>query len=183
MSREPDIDIPPGEYLLALVWFARKESQKGNHYLRCRFVVCSGPKEGAGFFTPWSLDTSKPGSQRRWEVWMEQVGCDKELDLDDDKAIARAFKGKAFVAEVQTQQRGEYRNTDIGRLVYKRNYSERQRQAIEDWNTKWNTRGWESQDPGADPQASGEQAPPPHSDPQWSSGSSFGGDDDDGIPF
>ncbi len=183
-EREPDKPVPPGEYLLALVWFARRTSKGGNDYLRCRFTVCSGPLKGRGFFTPWSLDTSNPGCKRRWEVWMEQVGCDEEIDLDSDRAINQHFKGAPFKAEVQTKQRGQYTNTDLGRLIYLRQYTPQDMVNIATWKQEWSTRDWSGQDPG-DPGPTGDDAPPtPESEPQWSEGSNFADDgDSDDIPF
>lgn len=184
MSRQPDEKLPPGPYLLALVYCERKRGRdSGNEYLRCRFVVCSGPKKGQGFFCNWGLDVSKAGCLRRWELWMEQVGCDEELDTDSDRMIAKNFKGKPFKAEIKTTQRGEYTNTDIARLVYPRLYTARDHLAIAEWDKEWRERGWEQQDPGRDPGPSGDDAPPPpESEPQWSKGSGFGDDDGD-APF
>lgn len=187
-DRTPDKPIPAGEYMLALVWFKRRTSARGNPYLRCRFVVCGGPKKGEGFFCPWSLDTSKPGCRKRWELWMEGVGCSEQIDLDDDGVIARVFRGKPFKAEVKREQRGEYESNDIDRLIYTRHYTARDQREMAEWTAEWNQQrdgsAWKSQDPGADPQTGQEQAPA-GSEPQWSD-DRFDPDadvDGDDIPF
>ena len=175
-----DQALPAGEYLLAMVWFRRQTGRSGNVYLRCRFVVAAGPLQGRGFFCAWSLDASKPGCRKRWELWMEQVGCDVEVDLDDDADIAKHFKGRAFKAVVKLTQRGMYQNNDIDRLVYPRLYSDADRHDVEAWAESWGQRGWESRDP-SDPGPQDTDAPSDRSEPQWSPGSGFA--DDDEPPF
>ena len=184
MSDHPDDLRIPGEYLLALVWFDRRTGRtSGSPYLRCKFVVCAGSQKGKAFFTPWSLDLSKRGAAKRWELWMEQVDCEEEIDLQDDRAISKAFKGKPIKAEVKVGKRNGYDNTDIDRLIYPRLYSEMDRQDMAAWDKEWSQRGWESQDPGRDPGPTGDDKPPPPTEPQWSKGSSFAEDDDDSAPF
>ena len=183
MTREKDKLLRAGEYLLALVWFDRRTSRQGNDYLQCRFVIASGPAKGRGFFCPWSLNTTNRGTQQRWAIWMEQVGCDQEINLDDDMAIRAAFKGKPFKAEVSLRTRNGYEENDLHRLIYPRLYGDLDRADIETWNAEWSSRGWHSQDPGRDPGPSGDDASPPPSEPQWSEGSSFRDDDDGDIPF
>ncbi len=191
-SREPDEPIPPGEYLLALVWFARRTSNANNEYLRCRFVVCSGPMKGNGFFCPWSLNVGKPGCRKRWELWMEACDVDSAIDLDNDRAISEAFKGVPFMAEVKRDQRGQYEGNDLDRMIYKRHWTPANWADIKAWADEWSQKhGWQGQspDPNADPTGGQEQAPPA-SEPEWSKGSGFApGDDeapppgDDDIPF
>lgn len=179
MSDHPDNLRIPGEYLLALVWFDRRVGHSsGAPYLRCKFVVCAGSQKGKAFFTPWGLDLSKRGAAKRWELWMEQVNCEEEVDLQDDRAIDRVFKGRAFKAEVKVSTRNSYENTDIHHLIYPRHYTDIDREDIREWESEWGSRDWASQDPGADPGPSGEDRPPmPESQPQWSKGSSFAEDD------
>lgn len=184
-GREPEETklLPAGEYLLALVWFKYENSKAGNRYLRCRFVACSGPMKGEGFFCAWSLNTSKVGCLRRWELWMESVGCDHEVDLDNAQALSEAFKGKAFKAQVRRTQNGDYENNDIDRMVYLRQWTPEDIEEAKAWNADWDVKnGWQGKDPspGGDPQA-GEEQPLP-ADPQWSEGSNFGPGSDD-IPF
>jgi hypothetical protein len=170
--------------MLALVWFHRRTSQRGNEYLRCKFQVAAGPSKGKSFFCPWSLGTQNPGSRQRWEIWMEQVGCDDEIDLDDDAAIRAAFLGKPFKAEVSLRTRNGYEENDLRRLIYPRLYGEIDRADIEAWNTEWAARDWSQSDPGEDPGPTGDdRPPPPSSEPQWSKGSGFGDDDGDDVPF
>lgn len=183
MSYDKDELLRAGEYILALVWFERRTSQRGNEYLQCRFVVAAGPAKGRGFFCPWSLNTDNGGTQQRWAIWMEQVQCEQEIDLDDDRAIARIFKGKAFKAEVSLRTHNGYEQNDLRRLVYPRTYGDLDRGDIDAWNIEWASRGWQSKDPGHDPGPSGEDVPPPPSEPMWSEGSSFRDDDDDPSSF
>ncbi len=186
MSDHPDNLRIPGEYLLALVWFARRVGRtSGSPYLRCKFVVCAGSQKGKAFFTPWSLDLSKRGAAKRWELWMEQVGCEEEVDLQDDGAVRAVFLGKPFRAEVKVSTRNGYDNTDIDRLIYPRLYKGIDHSDIVEWNDEWASRSWSSQDPGADPGPAGDDRPPmPQSEPQWSKGSSFAEDDDEtDLPF
>lgn len=109
---------------------------------------------------------------------MEQIGQKDEVDLDDDREIARAFKGAPFKAEVKRTSHGGYENNDIDRLIYSRLYGKIDWQNISDWKKEWAERGWEGRDP-SDPGPAGADRPPPPSDPQWSEGSSFKDDDDD----
>lgn len=188
-SREPDKVLPPGEYLLALVWFIRRTSQAGNAYLRCRFVVCSGPKKGEGFFCPWSLNVGNPGCRKRWELWMEACDVDSEIDLDSDRVISESFKGVPFMAEVKVDNRGQqYEGNDLDRLIYKRNWTPANWAAIKAWGEEWDQKNsWQGQSPAPqkDPQKGQEQAPV-QSEPEWSDGSGFGPDAEEGdvgIPF
>jgi len=174
--------IPPGQYLLAMVWFKRSESQAGNTYLRARFVVCAGPRKGAGFFAPWSVDVSRAGIRKRWEVWLEQLGCNQEIDLDNDAQIARLCKGRPFKAEVTKRLHNGYENNDIGRLIYPRLYTKLDQADMAAWNEEWDQRGWQHRDP-SDPGPLGDDKAPPTVDtePQWTPGMGMGDDDD--CPF
>lgn len=184
MTDHEDLRIP-GEYMLALVWFERRTAKgSGNRYLQCKFVVVAGSQKGKGFFTPWGLNMENRHASKRWQIWMEQVDCREEVDLDSDQAISRVFKGKAFKAEVKLSQRNGYDNTDIHHLIYPGRYDEMDRADMRAWEKEWSERGWQSQDPGHDPGPSGDdRPPPPQSEPQWSPGSSFADDDEDEAPF
>ena len=187
--REEDPVLPPGPVLLALVWFARRQAQEsGRDYLRCRFVVVSGPRKGVGFFTPWGLNTESVGTRKRWELWMEAIGCDKAVDLDSDQQIAQHFLGKAFKAQLKVQERNGRRSNDIERVIFPRTYSPLDRAEIAAWAKEWEERGWQGRDPNdPGPQDRG-QPQRSHQEPAWSEGSSFrddepaGGGSDD-IPF
>lgn len=181
-QREEDELLPAAEYMLALVWFSRRRSTNGNPYLRCRFVVTSGPLKGRGFFSAWGLDTTQAGCLQRWTVWMELVDCNVEVDIDDDQQINRHFLGRAFKATVRQQTRNGYHQNDIDRLVYRRHYTAQDEADARTWWAEWQQSKWEHRDP-SDPGPSDSDRPPPpkHEDPQWSEGSSFRDDDD--IPF
>jgi hypothetical protein len=189
-DREPD--LPPGDYVVALVWFKRQTSARTKAtYLRTRFEVCAGPSAGLGFWTAVSLDTSKLGSRKRLELWMEAVGCEEGVDLDSDRDIAATFKNKAFKATVSRKENAMddgrvFVNYDLDRIIYPRLYSDSDRDAIE----KWNEREWKTKDP-VDSAARGDRAARGpkqraqeeiggHEEPAWSSSSSFADDD---IPF
>lgn len=140
-QRERGATVPGGDYILALVEFQRRASRTdGRPWLRCVMQVVHGPKAGALFTVPWSLDTSRPGTLRRWEIWMEQVGRVEEVDLDNDAEIAEAFMGRAFKASVRLEDTGDYEQNDIHRLVYPRLYTAGERQVIEQWNEQWQQR-------------------------------------------
>lgn len=185
MSREPDKLLPAGPYLLAVTWFRRQKSQKGNTYLNCRVMVVAGDHKGDGFFSPISLEMSQPASRRRWEIMLEQVGCTEEVDLDSDASIEKAIKGRVFKALVSSSEfRGEAKNS-LQRLFYPRQYSHADWEAIDAWEKEWAERGWQYRDP-SDPGHQDKDAPDagPRSEPQWSEGSRFADEDDgDDVPF
>jgi hypothetical protein len=179
-GRRPQVEIPPGKYLIALVWFQRKTAKSGSEYLTCKFEICAGPLAGEGFFTMVSLDTSKSVSCKRLELWMENVGRDTEIDLDSDKDIAEAFRGKAFKATLLTRRNGTYVNVEIDRFAYTRDYTADEDAACEEWEENHKSRGWESRDPTDPGHEPGDAVKGKRSEPQFSPGSTFGDDD---IPF
>lgn len=188
MSEYPEDELlPAGEYLLALVWFGRRTTERGE-YLRCRFGVCAGPRKGAGFFCPVSLNTGNAVVERIWALWMEQVGCTQEVDLADDSAIARHFKGRVFKAVLTAKQLGDRQVNDIKMRVYPSRYTAEDRRLIAEWEQEWTGREWRHTDP-TDPGPQDTDAPPTsQAQPQWSEGSPFADDDgddfqDDDIPF
>jgi hypothetical protein len=179
-GRKAQVEIPPGKYLIALVWFQRKTAKSGSEYLTCKFEICAGPLAGEGFFTMVSLDTGKTVPCKRLELWMENVGRDTEIDLDSDQEIAEAFRGKAFKATLLTRRNGSYVNVEIDRFAYLRDYTDEDDAACEAWEAKRSARGWEGRDP-TDPGHAPADAPAGRrSEPEFSPGSSFADDD---IPF
>lgn len=175
------VDVPPGDYVIGLVWFKRKEAKSGSDYLNAKFEIC-GPAtlKGSAFFTMVSLDTTKSVVCKRLELWMENIGQEDEVDLDSDADVARVFKGKAFKAKLKTVTNGKYKNVEIDRFAYVRDYSPEEDELIEQWEAKFAERGWEGRDPTDPGHAPGDAPQGKRSEPQFSKGSSF---DDDDIPF
>jgi hypothetical protein len=185
-EREPDGLLPAGPTLIALVWFRRQTSSRGNEYLNCRWGVISGPHKGAGFFSPVGLNTDHVACMRRWEVWMEAVGVTEEVDLDSDAVVRERFLGKGHKVILRAKELNGERVNDIQMVCYPRHYREEDRQAIEAWEREWASRDWKYQDP-SDPGHTDRDAPveQQQTEPQWSEGHRFAEDEDDGdeIPF
>lgn len=180
----------PGDYVIAMTWFERRQGKSGADYLRCAFTVAAGPHRGESFFCAVSLAVDKIGARRRLELWMESVGMDDEIDLDADRDIARAFRGKAFKATLSRKESHgsdgrEWINYDIERTVYPRLYSDRDLAAVAEWNAEWASK-WQQTDPqssGRRETGGGSAFDPVGEDeqPAWSGGSALR--PDDYIPF
>jgi len=127
--------LEPGEYLLVLSWLQGRTARGGKRYLRCGFDVISGPASGRSFVATMGVDLLQRGTRGRWQVWMEQCGVRDLVDLDDDSAILRAFRGRPFKARVKvdepTAERGAVNDLDV--FVYPRRYSDQDRAEIQRW--------------------------------------------------
>ena len=93
---KPDDDaLPPGEYLLAMTWFDHKQGNSGA-YLRAGITVIAGPLKGRKFFTNMGVDTHKPGTHNRWQIYAEHVGCTERFNTESQPDIVKHFKGRGF---------------------------------------------------------------------------------------
>lgn len=142
--------LAPGEYVIALSSFSRKTSSKNKEYLRCLFEVCGGTEKGKKFWSSLALDISKPGTATRWQILMEQCDVVEEFEIgshkegnasEGDRNIARLFKGKPFVARIKKEVNGQYTNNDIEQLVFRKLWTEEQKDMMFDWMTERNSRG------------------------------------------
>lgn len=162
--------LRPGTYLLALVWFARREAKTtGKPYLNCKFTVCGGRFAGKDFFTIISLDLSKPGTVTRWQIWKDACGItesgfelggegDEELDAEGDDNIRRLFLGAPFAAEVRQNTQGQYTNNELGQFVFRKNWHEQWHAWADEWLAK---RAARSQRPPEDYAGDPDDAPEP----------------------
>lgn len=127
-----DTSAPSGEYLVALVWFERRRNKaKTADYLRGKYEVVSGDQAGKTFFANQSLDLTTAAG--RLSVWCASVGHEEPFDLDDDKAIRRAFLNRPFRATVERAEKGGYVNHDIKRMTVAAKLTDAERKAIEGW--------------------------------------------------
>lgn len=175
------LDVP-GEYLIALMWWERKRGKEhGTRYLKAMFVVAGGPEKGASFFTTLNLELDHGPALKRWELILEGIGIDHEIDLDLDSDLTKYVKAKPFKATVSIKRNGGYTNHEIERIAYKRAYTGDDQIALEAWLKKGSGSGGHPDDPG------------PSDDDHWpsSGGKQRGGGDgghqygnsDDDIPF
>ncbi len=141
--------LRPGTYLLALVWFQRREAKSGNgkQYLNCKFEVCGGRFMGKAFFTMVNLDLSRPGTVSRWQVWKDACGIEEsgfelggdgneEEDQEGDDNIRRLFVGVPFAAEVRQETKGQYTNNDLGQFVFRKTWAEQWHVWADEWLAK-----------------------------------------------
>ena len=110
-NREASEDLlPPGRYVVAMVWFKRKESRNGGgEFLNCKFEVCG---RGVKFFDFLSLDVLGPyGAETatRWQTYMNAVNHLEEFELgsfaegtneEGDQNIREIFMGQPFAAQL-----------------------------------------------------------------------------------
>ncbi len=145
-----DEALPAGVYIVALRSFSRKTSKAGNEYLRCRFVVCTGPAKGRGFFTNMGLDFSKEGTRNRWLIWMEACDVNEEFEIgseaegtveEGDENLKRLFVDQPFKITLKVETNGQYRNNDIQLIHFKRNWTQADYEAISQWLSERESRG------------------------------------------
>lgn len=151
-SGERDL-LRPGTYLLALVWFQRREARgSGKPYLNCKFEVCGGRLQGKSFFTMMSLDLSKPGTVTRWQIWKDACGIEEsgfelggwddqgasseDQDAEGDDNIRRLFQGAPFAAEVRQSTQGQYTNNELGQFVFRKNWTDTWHAWADEWLQK-----------------------------------------------
>ena len=127
----------PGEYVIAMVWWKRKQGAN-QPYLSALFDT---------FFSTLNLGLETAGSIKRWELLLEGCECDVEIDLDDDRDIRKYMKGKPFKADVVFEQRGQYINADLRRIAPQRDYTDEDRQIQRHWRDNYRE-GGNSGDPG-----------------------------------
>lgn len=143
----PNETIPANIYILGLTWFNRRQAKtSGKDYLSVKVEVASGPQKGSGFFTAMSLDLSKAGAVKRWQLLCEALGIEEQFELGDshegtaeegDENIRRLFVGRAFKAEVGVSKNGQYVNNEIKSYAYPRQYTDKDREAIAAWEAEW----------------------------------------------
>jgi hypothetical protein len=170
--------LPAGPYLVALVGFERKRSDRtGGDYLRGRFKVLHGRAKGRTFYSTIGLDVRRDGAAARLGLYCKAVGVTKPFDLDDDAAVTRALVGKPFKAQISQTQNGQYVNNDVQRYLLDGMTSEEQ-EAAEAWWQDWSERSLARHDNG-----SGDWNPNDYAEATQSGGGTRvrGGDDD--IPF
>lgn len=126
-----DASIPSGEYLLALVWFERRRSKRGNDYLRAKYEVVAGQRAGATFFSNLSLDVASPGTAGRLSLFCACVGQEVAFDLGKDEEVRKAWCGKPFKARVEVRTEGGWTNVDLAR--YLPQLTDAERKAADGW--------------------------------------------------
>ncbi len=160
--------VPPGDYVLALVAFKRKQGRNsGNDYLSCKFEVCGGRLKGQKFWDMLSCDLSKQGTVTRWELLIEGCGVSEYFELGDsnngtggegDENVRRLFIGKPFVARVSKERSGDYTNNRLERIIPRKQWTQEQQDLAFAYVTE--------QEDGADPDELAR-------DPDEDSGASF----------
>jgi hypothetical protein len=160
--------VAPGVYVIAMDRFTRKLGRSGADYLNAKWEICAGRNAGKRFFAILGLDFSKPGTVTRWQILLEAVGVEEEIELgssaegtarEGDRNIARLVRGRAFVAEIDKTVEGQYTNNGIKQVEFPRKWTADQRQAVEEWN--------ERQQQRADPEDyAGEPPGPGYGDPE-----------------
>lgn len=181
-GRTPATDVPPNDYLLAMVGLFRKTSKAGNEYLNCRFRVIHGEHEGSEFYGAIGIDLANQNVANRLGVYCRCIGQTEEFDVDDKGDLMRVFIGKPFKAKVKRRSREyegkTYVDNDVERYILDVSDEERSAMRLFEQNFRdtesssgWGQTGGGTQDPQADPFAGGEQR-----------GTSSPAPDDD-IPF
>jgi hypothetical protein len=165
--------VPTGDYLIALIWFQRKDNKSGHgQHLRQKWVVCDGPLAGSQFFLNMGLDLSVEGVRKRWQSQMDVHGIDYEVDLDDDQEIATAFKFKPILARVERKTENGYDNNNLSFFTFKSKYTEADWDRAREWRDANDKDAWKRLDEvsrgGTQGNGSGRSAVPA---------------DDDNIPF
>lgn len=127
-----DFSIPASIYLLILVSFERKTSQKsGKPYLRGKFTPINGPSKGKHFWDSISLDTENSGAMSRMSLLCKGCGVNEAFDLDSDADIERLFCNRPFKAQVNRTTQDGYINNGIAR--YETKLTEAEESIIQDW--------------------------------------------------
>jgi len=124
--------LPPGDYLIALVDYQRKESkEKRKPYLRAKYEVVAGAAAGKTFYATISLDTDNGGAMTRLSLMAECCGVTEAFDLNSDKAFTDAFCDRPFKARVKRTTENGYTNNDIER--YLKDVSSHEQKAMDAW--------------------------------------------------
>lgn len=133
--------VPPGRYVIALVWFRRKTSEtSGKDYINGLFEVCSGRPRS--FFTVMSLNLDSEGTVARWQVWIGALGIKETFELGDttegtekkgDANISRLFRGKPFVAELEIDSSGETPRQNIKSVVFRTKWTKEEQAVALGW--------------------------------------------------
>lgn len=188
-----NIGVPAGDYLLVMRGFNRKDSAKGNPYLRAGFEVIDGSAKGKKFWDAVSLDLSNPGTVSRLSLLFEATDAGA-VELEDDKALREAICNKPFKARVNRKKEGQYINNGIERYLNSK-VTEEERDFMKAWREEWEAQremnggggGYGSRSDNGLPEE-GDEAPPRDDDDfmRESAGGRRGGgrrNSDDDIPF
>lgn len=137
--------IPPGNYVIALVWFKRKQTERGSDYLSCLFEICGGQLMGKSFFSNMSLDLSKSGTVARWQVLMGVLGVGETIEMgasaegteqEGDANIRRLFKGRPFAVEVDVDRQGQYTNNGIKSVLFRSKWQKPWAEIAAEWTAR-----------------------------------------------
>lgn len=134
-------DVPAGEYLLALVWLAIREGERGP-YLRYRLEVLRGPHAGDGFFGSLGCDVRKQGTRLRWAAWARACGVPGAFAPNDEGRVRALFLGKPFRAVVTKEWRTgrdeRYAVNEIQRYLFRAQPGDSE--AWQRWHAEWQQR-------------------------------------------
>lgn len=171
-----DGGLPPGEYLLAITWFERREGQRtGKDYLRCKYKVIHGQRKNSVFFTALGIDIDNPNIAGRLGVFCGCIGVTEEFELANDVDCKRAFVGKPFKAKISRKTKNGYINNDISQYITQ--VEDAEADAMRLWARDFSDGATEEGGWGND-----SDGPPGSSDPGPPSGGGGGFGDDD-VPF
>lgn len=188
-------DVPPNDYLLAMVGFSVKTGKKPPHrdYMNARFRVIHGEYDGAEFYCSVGIDVSNQNIANRLGVYCRCVGHDEEFDPADKGDLSRVFIGKPFKAKVSRRENGQYINNDVNRYILEVSDDERGIMNLFAANFRdteapnsWGQTGGGTQDPQGDPFAGDGERGGSGGDPFGGGGGDSGGarnPADDDIPF
>ena len=153
-------EVPPNDYLLAMVGFAVRTGRKPPHrnYMNARFRVIHGECSGAEFYCSVGIDVGNQNIANRLGVYCRCIGHDEEFDPSDKADLMRVFLGKPFKAKVSRRENGKYVNNDLERYIP--DVSDAERSVMDlfaanfrdtERSDSWGQTGGGTQDPQGDP--------------------------------
>jgi hypothetical protein len=167
--------VAPGRYVISLAGFSRKISKAEQDYLSGRWKVHSGGPAGKQFWANVSMDFSKNGTVVRWQMLIEAMGIEEEIELgssaegtarEGDRNIAKHMRGRAFVAVVEKTRDGQYWNNGIQKVIPERSWTDAERDLVDELDNAREQQA-EPEDYAGEPPSGGrggEQDPDPQDD-------------------
>lgn len=207
-NRKPAEVVEPGQHVIVLRWFKRKQTQDDRDYFSGLFEIVSLPGRGKCFWAMRSLDFDKESTVKFWQSYIDSVGCREEIELGDsrentdgagDANIRRVFRGKPVVAEVIQESENGFTGNKIKFLVFPSKWTDEQRRWAQEFLDKGGGQRDPAEDAGPPPEDDGyiprdEDAPPARGRQRAAEADDYGprdayprgggyGDEDDDIPF
>lgn len=103
--------IPPGEYLIAALFFKRQTTKNGDDIYRVTFEVLEGPFKGRRIYTSFfiDLDETRQLALAKWAGFAQCAGVQDEFDTINEQQIQLLFLHKAVKAAIKQDH---YRGAD-----------------------------------------------------------------------